>query len=371
MNAHLKINFIIEYFYPEIGGLEKSTERLALELIKKGHKVNVITNRSIQSSPEYENFKGIKIFRYSNNYLQEAKKLYYKADINCVFGVGHALHSNVWGDVFKAQKATFIKIGTSGDMLKFGEHKSVFNKFDAILCQNDELCAEALSIGVLPEKIFKIKNGLDIQQWDKRCVSKEFARKKLGIAANAVVVSAVGRFVKRKNFPLILDGCYEYVKKHNYGNFVLVIHGGAEGQHDSDEITIKQQILKYSKYFKIVRQTPEDSVHVTLSASDLFITMGEREGAPNIIIEALPCSLPVVASAISGHDVYVGPDNGILVQFDANSIACALSRILGDMELRKNFATKSREHSKKFDIFVTSDLYLEAFYKYKKIKESK
>ena len=30
------INFIIEYFYPEIGGLEKSTERLAIELTKRG-----------------------------------------------------------------------------------------------------------------------------------------------------------------------------------------------------------------------------------------------------------------------------------------------------------------------------------------------
>ena len=362
----LTINFIIEYFYPEVGGLEKSTERLAVELVRKGHTVNVITTHSIDGTLKYELFKGINIFRYTKNYLQEAKDLYSKADINCVFGVGHILASSVWDDVFAAQKATFIKIGTSGDMSKFGEHKSVFSRFDAVLCQNEALCAEALAVGVSHEKIFKIKNGLDIKQWDQECMPKDLARKELGIPVDATVVSAVGRFVARKNFPLILDGCYKYVKKYNDANFVLVIHGGAEGQHDSDEIRIQKKIQEYSKSFKIIQRSIKDPVACTLSASDLFVTMGEREGAPNIIIEALACSLPVVASDISGHDVYVGSQNGALIQFNADSMSEAFNRILSDKELRTRFMTESRNHSKNFDISITSNLYLEAFYKFRK-----
>lgn len=372
MKKKLSINFIIEYFYPEIGGLEKSTERLAEELSKKKHDINIITKLSQKNTLEKEKYKGFNIFRYRGDYIQKAKNdgIFDKGDINIVFGVGHKKSENIWSAIFSSQKPTFIKIGTSGDILDKGIPKEAFDGFDAILCQNDVLCKEVEKLGIEGVSSEKIKNGLDITKWKADLVSKKIARKRLGIKENAFVVSAIARFVKRKNIPLIIEGANLYYKKYHPKDFYLLLHGGAKGQHDSDEELIFKLVKKYSSHFPIITKSPNSSVEESLCASDVFITMGEKEGAPNIIIEALATSLPIVASDISGHDVYVKKDNGFLIDFDPNSIADSLNILFTKEDLRREFSENSFLHSCEFDIQKTSDIYLDIFYKYLKGNEN-
>lgn len=55
----MNILFLSRRFYPEIGGVEKHVQKTSELLIKKGHKVTVIT----ESSGKEDNYKGIKILR--------------------------------------------------------------------------------------------------------------------------------------------------------------------------------------------------------------------------------------------------------------------------------------------------------------------
>jgi len=51
-------------FYPHIGGVEKHVKRLSEELIKKGHKVTIVSIKHDQSLPDTEELNKIKLYRF-------------------------------------------------------------------------------------------------------------------------------------------------------------------------------------------------------------------------------------------------------------------------------------------------------------------
>jgi len=60
----MKILMFAPLFHPHIGGVEKHVKRLSEELIKKRHKITVITIKHDQSLPDFEELGKIKVFRF-------------------------------------------------------------------------------------------------------------------------------------------------------------------------------------------------------------------------------------------------------------------------------------------------------------------
>ena len=67
----MKILFILEYYYPNIGGVEVLFKNLAENLVNDGHSVLVITNKSSKSLSSIEIINGVKVKRLPllNRYL--------------------------------------------------------------------------------------------------------------------------------------------------------------------------------------------------------------------------------------------------------------------------------------------------------------
>ena len=60
-NKSQKIIFVIRYFHPYIGGLEKQTLRLAQALIKRGMSVEVVTSRFFSDWQKQEMINGVSV----------------------------------------------------------------------------------------------------------------------------------------------------------------------------------------------------------------------------------------------------------------------------------------------------------------------
>jgi glycosyltransferase involved in cell wall biosynthesis len=58
---------------------------------------------------------------------------------------------------------------------------------------------------------------------------------------------------------------------------------------------------------------PPHQIARWLAASDVFCLPSHSEGCPNVIIEALSCGRPVVATDVGGIPELIGPRCGILV----------------------------------------------------------
>ncbi|MEP6893353.1 MAG: glycosyltransferase family 4 protein [Gaiellaceae bacterium] len=76
-------------------------------------------------------------------------------------------------------------------------------------------------------------------------------------------------------------------------------------------------------------------------AADAVLLSSRWENFPHVIVEALAVGTPVIASAVGGvPEVVRDGENGLLVPAgDADALAVAIRRLLGDAELRARLAT--------------------------------
>ena len=59
----MNILFVVNHFYPYIGGAEKLFFELAVRLVEKGNQVSVVTTQHDNQLPRSEKVKGISVFR--------------------------------------------------------------------------------------------------------------------------------------------------------------------------------------------------------------------------------------------------------------------------------------------------------------------
>ena len=67
----MKILFVLENYWPHVGGVERVFKNLCEGLVEKGYKVGVVTHR-LKGTKRFETVKGVKIYRIScfdNRYL--------------------------------------------------------------------------------------------------------------------------------------------------------------------------------------------------------------------------------------------------------------------------------------------------------------
>jgi len=72
---------------------------------------------------------------------------------------------------------------------------------------------------------------------------------------------------------------------------------------------------------------------------------GDRDGIPNVLIEAMAMELPVISTAISGiTELIVSGENGVLVpEKDPSAIAQALIQLAEDPEQRRTLGIAGRK----------------------------
>ncbi len=72
---------------------------------------------------------------------------------------------------------------------------------------------------------------------------------------------------------------------------------------------------------------------------------GDRDGIPNVLVEALYMGVPVISTPVSGVPELIAPEeNGVLVPTrDSQALADAMARLLDDPQLRQRLATAGQQ----------------------------
>ena len=67
----MKVLFLLEYYEPHVGGVETLFKSLAVQLVKRGYQVTVLTNKYDSSLKSKEIIEGVEVIRYrfDNRYL--------------------------------------------------------------------------------------------------------------------------------------------------------------------------------------------------------------------------------------------------------------------------------------------------------------
>ena len=196
---------------------------------------------------------------------------------------------------------------------------------DAVITVSQALKDVTVRLSVPTDKVTVIPNGVDSEKFYP--MSKEDARKALGlpIAERKIVVS-VGNLTPNKGFDLLIKTLKEFSEKSYKVSPLLIIVGGGE-YHKVLERLIED--LGVDPWVRLVGPIPHEHLLWYYNSADVVCLMSEKEGWPNVILEALACGRPVVASKVGGiPEILTSPTVGCLVERDVQQLTECLERAL-------------------------------------------
>jgi glycosyltransferase involved in cell wall biosynthesis len=205
-----------------------------------------------------------------------------------------------------------------------------------VLTVSDNLREHVMRCGIPPERCRTIHNGCDFAMFKPS--SGEAARLELNVDPRAEVVVFIGRLVPLKGLRELFEAAATLSASRSRLHIVCI----GEGPMDQDlRHRASQQDLKGRVTFAVGANPHE--IARWLAASNVFCLPSHSEGCPNVVIEALSCGVPVVASNVGGIPELLNLQCGILVPpGDAQQLARGLSRALDHSWNREEIAKCSQ-----------------------------
>ena len=159
-------------------------------------------------------------------------------------------------------------------------------------------------LGAAREKLKLFRNGVDLGRFQPE--EKTLARKKIGINASRILLS-VGNLIELKGHHIAIDALSLLSP-----DIVLVIAGsGPERQ------SLKNQAnrLNLGNRVFFTGQIDNSELKWWYSAADALVLCSSREGWPNVLLEAMACGTPAIATDIGGiPEIITAPVAGRLMR---------------------------------------------------------
>jgi glycosyltransferase involved in cell wall biosynthesis len=173
-----------------------------------------------------------------------------------------------------------------------------------LITVSEALRERLLELGVPGSRIQVVRNGVDLELFAPR--DRAAARRELGLDADGPVVLSVGWLIPRKGHDLAIRAVAAMPE------VTLVIVG--EGPEATSLQRLADQ-LGSSERVRFLGSMPQEQLARVYSAADVLLLASSREGLPNVVLEALACGTPVVASAVWGTpEIVAAQAAGRLVQ---------------------------------------------------------
>jgi glycosyltransferase involved in cell wall biosynthesis len=176
---------------------------------------------------------------------------------------------------------------------------------------------------MLGRPVHSVPKGVDAQLFRPDDPSK---RRELGLDGRHVVLS-VGRFVPIKNMALLVDAAAR-LRQSVPALHVLLVGEGPEQQ------TLRRQVarLGLGGAVTFAGYVPQEHMAQYYRAADVFALASEFDNSPNVVLEAMACGLPVVATDVGGISEYVVAGRGgtLVARGDAGMMAWVVGGWLSD-----------------------------------------
>lgn len=183
-----------------------------------------------------------------------------------------------------------------------------------VFAVSESLRQLAISLGIRPEHVRTVGNGVDAGKFIAR--DRTEARAALGLDTNAKVLITVGGLVERKGFHRVIDCLPELLRTHPDLHYLAVGAPGPEGDFSKQLHAQVQRLGLVERVHFLGAMLPE-KVCGALSAADVFVLSTRNEGWANVLLEAMACGLPVIATDVGGNaEVVCRSDLGRIVPFD-------------------------------------------------------
>ena len=158
-----------------------------------------------------------------------------------------------------------------------------------IVAVSEALRARLIALGIEASRIEVLRNGVDLELFAPG--DRAAARQAVGLDVDGTVVLSVGQLIPRKGHDLAMRAVARLPEA------TLVIVG--EGPK-ADGLRRLARRLGSAERIRFLGAIPQERLATIYNAADVLVLASTREGYPNVLLEALACGTPVVATAVGG-----------------------------------------------------------------------
>jgi glycosyltransferase involved in cell wall biosynthesis len=333
--AKISLCVVTHTFLPHVGGIERVVYEQCKRLRHKQFDPMVLTHRNY-TEKNYV-FDGIKVrcydsvnigFRlgipYAIPQITSYKTFLESVKFSDIIHVhGHPYLSSFFAakiakqyskPLVLTQHNTFIEYDNFWDNVEklndVAIGKQVIKKADRIIVVSNATKNYVLSLGADPKEIEVMHNGVDLQRFNLFSGRKKEIRKKLAIPKDVCVPLTVRRLVYKNGIDTLIESAKIAIEKNPRLVFVVVGKGP-----DSEEVTRRIEQLGMQRNFKLAGFVSDEDLPLYYNAADFFVLPSKSgEGLPLVLLEAMACGLPVIATNVGGTSEVMNEKYGKMVE---------------------------------------------------------
>lgn len=177
----------------------------------------------------------------------------------------------------------------------------------AVISVSSRMGEEAIRLGMEPQRLVVIPNGVDLEHFKVR--DKLECRAKLNLPMSGRVLVTVAHLGHRKGHHEVIEALASLPEDVR----LVIVGGGAQGGS-------KEQLLEVARTHGVAERLilpgrqAYDLIPFFYAAADASVLASYREGCPNAVLESLACGIPVVATDVGAvPDILPQPQCGRIV----------------------------------------------------------
>ncbi|MHB8499933.1 MAG: glycosyltransferase [Candidatus Acidiferrales bacterium] len=191
-----------------------------------------------------------------------------------------------------------------------------------VVTKSEHLRQRAIQMGISASKIRTIRNGCNPSVFHLR--DRQAARAQLTIDDKAELVLFVGRLDTAKGIEELLEAFASLAGRRP--NLRLAFVGDGPG---GGHLRSKAKHLGLADRITLKGACSSQAVAQWLAAANVLALPSYNEGYPNVVIEALSCGRPVIATNVGGILELVNEESGILIApRDSRALADAIEKAM-------------------------------------------
>ena len=224
----------------------------------------------------------------------------------------------------------------------------LYNNSAQVLAVSDGAREAAIRFyGIRQDRIATLQNGVDvdwIQQQAPQAIQDVWwtEKKQVTTASRVFRIVTAGRLNQQKGFHLLIDAIADVRQEFQEIEFRLAILG--DGPHRNN---LEKQIAALSLNETVHLIGFQANAIAWYRSADVFVLPSLVEGMPNVLLEAMACGTPVIASDCrSGPaEILDGGHYGNLVPADSvNELRCAIAAMLRNPSPSQQLAAEAKTH---------------------------
>jgi glycosyltransferase involved in cell wall biosynthesis len=232
--------------------------------------------------------------------------------------------------------------------------RRIIKSADGIRSLSSSLYSDLVKFGMNGERIRTIHRGVDTEIFYPNTEESNI-RAELGIRPEDFLILFVGRLIRMKGLEYLLSALKDLIHEHKNLKLIILGDGEARSKYENSAKSMKD-------YVKFVGRRSD--VYRFMCTADVVVLPSLCEGCPNVVLEAMACGTPVIATRVGAvPDIIENGKSGIIVeQKNITELKTALLKLIKDQNFAKTIGFNGRKRIEKEFTWDAICKKLERFY---------